>query len=410
MILTKARTGRTSLWLFSIIGIGLALRMAAILLFNHAPESDELAYQSMARNLLLGNGVIDQMGNRAMYNVGYPLFVLSPMFALFGENLFPVRLLNALLGGAAIALCYATAREAGAGKAGSLLAALIWALYLPANVYVVYLAKENLMIPLMLGVIWCALRMLKTPSFGIALVCGLLLGLLALTGNAALVLILPVAFVLLVASISLERKFALLILIVSSAALVTAPWLLRNSRELGAAVLNTNGGFNLYLGNNASATGMFMSITDTPRGSSWESLRRQGEVQASEALKRDAITWIKENPATFLALAAKKAVYFWTPPLHQGKGAPSRGESALRSLWAIQFIVLVAAALASLLFAKGSRHTVVLWLAIGSYTAVHMLFYVIFRYREPIMPIIGMLSALTLVSLWSRMRPLSIPR
>jgi 4-amino-4-deoxy-L-arabinose transferase-like glycosyltransferase len=98
----------------------------------------------MALNLISGNGIVDGMGNYAMYNVGYPLFVLAPVFALFGEDILIARLLNALLGGLAVVLCYAIAKEAGAGKIGRLLAAALWALYLPASVYAVYLLKENL--------------------------------------------------------------------------------------------------------------------------------------------------------------------------------------------------------------------------------------------------------------------------
>lgn len=383
-------------WLMIISIIGVLIRIVAIGAYNHTPESDELAYQSMALNLVSGNGIVDSMGNHAMYNVGYPLFILAPVFALFGEDMLIARLLNALLGGLAVALCYAIAKEAGAGKIGRLLAAVLWALYLPASVYVVYLSKENLMIPLMLCVIWCALRLIKEPTHLAALGCGVLFGLLALTGNAALSLAAPVALALVFTSASPRRKLSLSVLILVSAALVAAPWLGRNMRVLGAPILNTNGGFNLYLGNNPAATGMFVSISDTPRGQTWGELRKEGEVQASEALKREAVAWIKEHPPAFLMLAVKKAAYFWLPPFHEGKKNSSRAEAAVRVMWLIQFVALATGAIGSLFFlGLRTRQTAMLWAAIASYTAVHMLFYVIFRYREPIMPLLCVLGALT---------------
>lgn len=392
-------------WLILIIVTGLALRVTAISAFHHAPESDELAYQSMALNLVSGNGIVDSMGNCAMYNVGYPLFVLAPVFALFGENLFVARILNALLGGVAIWLCYAVAKEAGAGKIGRLLAAGMWAVYLPSSVYTVYLLKENLMVPLMLCVIWCALRLMKEPSYRIALCCGVLFGLLALTGNAALSLAAPAVLALAFTPADLGRKLSLFILILVSAVLVTTPWVARNMRVLGAPILNTNGGFNLYLGNNPAATGMFISIADTPRGQTWSTLHKEGEVRASQVLKEEAVAWIKEHPATFLVLAFKKAVYFWTPPFHDGKGPSSRIEAVVRILWAIQFVILAIGAIGGLFIASlRSRQIAVLWLAIASYTAVHMLFYVIFRYREPIMPLVCVLAALGIESVWVRWR------
>lgn len=387
-------TIQESIWLILIIIIALILRVAAISAFSHAPDSDELAYQSIALNLISGNGIVDGMGNHAMYNVGYPFFVLAPVFALFGEDIFIARLLNALLSGLAVVLCYAIAKEAGAGKIGRLLAALLWALYLPASVYAVYLLKENLMTPLMLGVIWCALHLAKEPSYPTTLTCGVLFGLLALTGNAALSLSAPVMLALAFTPVNLGRKLLLSMIILILTVVVAAPWMFRNMQVLGAPILNTNGGFNLYLGNNPAATGRFISIADTPRGETWEELRKKGEVLASETLKGEAIAWIKENPSTFGILALKKAAFFWTPPFHKAKYQASKAEPVVRIIWAIQFVVLLAGAIGSFLLTNiQSRPMAVLWLAIVSYTSVHMLFYVIFRYREPIMPLVCVLAA-----------------
>ncbi|MDN2705946.1 glycosyltransferase family 39 protein [Janthinobacterium sp. SUN100] len=395
-----AQQQRDWLWLAIIAGIGLALRAAAIAGFQHVPEGDELAYRSMALNLLGGNGIVDSMGNRAMYNVGYPLLILAPVFFLFGNDLLAVRLVNMCLGGAAIVLCYLVAREAGAGRSGRLIAAAAWALYLPGGIYGIYLAKENLMIPLMLGVMWCALRLARQPSKSVATGCGVLFGLLALTGNAALSLLAVLAWALLLSPASTARRASLAMLALSAALVISSPWLLRNMQVIGAPVLNTNGGFNLYLGNNPAATGMFISISETPRGPTWDALRKTGEVQASETLKQEAISWAKAHPAAFLALAAKKAAYFWAPPLHAGKGNQSSAEKLVRLLWAIQFLLLIAGAIGTVLMPRlRNRQVALLWLALACYTGVHMLFYVIFRYREPMMPVLAVMTGLVLESL-----------
>lgn len=386
---------RDWLWLAFIIAVGFALRVAAIVGFNHVPASDELAYKSMALNLVSGNAVVDGMGNHAMYSVGYPLFILSPVFFFLGEDLLVARLFNMLLGGVTIVLCYAVAKEARAGRLGRLMAAAIWAVYVPASVYGVYLAKENLMTPLMLGVMWCALRLARQPSKGVAVGCGASFGLLALTGNAALSLVAVVALALALAPALMFQRVSLAMLMLAVALAISGPWMLRNLSVIGAPVLNTNGGFNLYLGNNPAATGMFVSISETPRGSTWEELRKTGEVQASETLKQEAIAWAKAYPTEFMSLALKKAFYFWTPPVHEGKGVQSSGETLARVLWAIQFLILTAAASSTLLIRKlRNRQLALLWLAVACHTAVHMLFYVMFRYREPIMPMIGVMAAL----------------
>lgn len=395
-------TNRDWIWLVTILIAGICLRAAAISGFSHAPESDELSYQSMAVNLLAGNGILEN-GNRAFYNAGYPMFILAPVFYFFGENLLAARIANVLLGAVSIVLCYFVAKEAGAGKFGRLLAAAIWALYLPTGIYGVYLAKENLMVPLMLGVMWCALRFVKLPSWKLAAGCGLLFGLLAMTGNAALSLAGVVVLGLVVAPVSARQRLMMLSGVLVVALLVSLPWMARNLYLIGAPVMNTNGGFNLYLGNNPAATGYFVSIADTPRGSTWHELRKtSGELGATETLKREAISWIKEHPKEFFVLALKKGAYFWTPPFHEGKGGnASTAESVVRLAWAVQFVLLIVVAIAGLFSPRlRNRQHLLLWLAIACYTAVHMLFYVIFRYREPIMPVMGILAALAIEDFW----------
>lgn len=399
----EAEPQRDWLWLAIIVGIGFALRAAAIAGFKHEPESDELAYISMALNLVSGNGIVDGMGNHAMYNVGYPFFILAPVFFFLGEDFLVARLFNMLLGGVTIVLCYVVAKEAGAGRLGRLMAAAIWAVYLPASVYGVYLLKENLMTPLMLGVIWCALRLARQPSKGGAVGCGALFGVLALTGNAALSFVVVVALALVINPALMPQKVSLAALMLAVALVISGPWMMRNMHILGTPVLNTNGGFNLYLGNNPAATGMFVSIADTPRGPTWEALRKTGEVQASETLKQEAIAWAKSHPAEFVTLALKKAAYFWMPPLHDGKHEQSSAEKLIRLFWAIQYLFITLAALGALLI-KGlrNRRITILWLAVASYTSAHMMFYVIFRYREPIMPVMAVMAALTIESLLAR--------
>lgn len=394
-------------WLWLIVLAGLALRLVAVLAFPHQPEGDELAYLSMASNLVQGQGIVDFMGNRAMYNVGYPLFLLAPVFQLLGENLLPVRLLQVALGGASILLCHAIGREAGAGRLGRLLAAALWAGYLPAALYVVYLQKENLLTPLMLAGLWVALRLARLPSYRLAAVCGAVFGLIALTGNAGLVLLGAAGLALLLTPARLGRTLRQLALAGTTLLLVAGPWMWRNAEVLGSPVLNTNGGFNLYLGNNPAATGMFISIADTPRGSDWAALRQQGEVAASATLRNDALDWIHDHPADFAALALRKAAYFWTPPWHQGRDPASGTEALVRKAWLLQYLLITLAALASLPWlglrrprheqpGPAGRNLTLLWLALLSYTAVHMLFYVIYRYREPIMPIACVLAAVAL--------------
>lgn len=386
-----------------ILLIGFACRVATVLALDFQPESDYLGYQTMALNLLRGQGIVDSMGNYAMLNVGYPLFVLAPVFAISGNSLLVAQLGNAMLGVGSVLLCHAIARELGAGRSARLLAAALFALYLPSWVYAEYLAKENLMTPLMLGVIWCLLRYLERPSAAVVAGCGVLLGLLALTGNAGLAIVPAALLAVICAPSTIRGKVSAIAMASVLAFVVLAPWLARNNTVIGAAVLNTNGGFNLYLGNNPAATGLFVSISETPRGATWGALRESGEYQAAETLRRDAVLWIKRNPRRFSELALRKAMLFWKPPVHEGKGPPSFAESMIRRLWLLEYVAIVCAAASTVFFRKlWTRKFAVILLAIVAYTAVHMIFYVIYRYREPVIPLVCIMAALAAEQFWLR--------
>lgn len=399
-------------WLLLAVAMGLLLRFVVIAVFSQTPWSDELAYKSMALELAQGRRAMDSMGNHAMYSVGYSMFVLAPIFYWFGENLFAARMANMLLGGVALVLCYQLAREAGAGRIGRLLAVAAWATYLPALTYGSSLAKENLMVPLMLGILWCALRLARRFSLATAIGCGVLLGLLAISGSSGLALFGAVVLALFFTPVAVWRRLALLAVVMVTATAVCLPWLMRNQEVIGAPVLNTNGGFNLYLGNNPAATGWYISIADTPFRTEWHALRKIGEVHANETLKQEAIAWIKGHPAEFAKLSLKKIVYFWTPPVHKGEGVPSFAESAARAIWLLEFLVLTLLAIASLFFKPlHTRPVLILWSAVVFYTAAHMIFYVNFRYRLPIIPVIGLFAALAVEAFWqSRSKPLALKR
>lgn len=397
-------SARDALWLAALVVAGLVLRLGAIGGYPHQPVSDELAYLSMAQNLVQHGEVIDVVGNRALYNAGYPMLVLAPVMVVFGDSLIAMRVANALLGALTIVLCYAVARQAGAGVLGARLAAAMFALYLPASVYTVYLAKESLMTPLMLGVIGCGVLITQRVSARLALCLGVLTGLLALTGNAGLALGAAIAVALLSPQLTWRKRIVFSVMTLAVAAAVVAPWVARNQQVLGAPVLNTNGGFNLYLGNNPVATGLFVSVGDTPAAEVWHStLKQHGELAATQAMRQLAVGWITEHPAEFVALAARKAALFWTPPWHAGQGPGSTVETLLRAAWSLQYLLIVGAALAGFALASlRHRPIALIWIAVAAYTAVHMLFYVIYRYREPIMPLLIVLAALTLEQAWLR--------
>jgi 4-amino-4-deoxy-L-arabinose transferase-like glycosyltransferase len=388
-------------YLLVLLVFGAAFRFCAVALMNHVPESDELAYLEMARNIVQGKTIRDSLGFYAMYNIGYPLFVLAPTLAVFGESLLAINTVNILFSITVIPLCWALARQISSRQDAGFLAALMATFYLPFGVYSGYVLKENLMIPLILCLILFSCKWLLNPRWKYVAVCGGLTGLLSLAGNSALILFILLPFAAVLGRSQVALRMGQLFLMAIIAFTLAFPWIARNKEVLGTYLLNTNTGFNLYVGNNPVATGLFVNILETPKGNNWpESVRDHGEIIASKILEDAAKLWIRDNPHEFMKLAIAKGLYFWKPPaLHGREVIVGSVEKLIRALFLMQYIFLAFLSLYGLwrlISGPKNIQATYLWLCVGGYTAVHMVFYVIFRYREPVMPLLMVFSALVI--------------
>lgn len=394
---------KESWWLLLILVVAAVLRISGIVLLPHQPVSDELAYLSIVKNFIEGQGLLDSMGNWAFYNVGYPIFVLIPLSYFFEDLLLAARCVNVMLGLGSVALCYLTAKEVGLGIFGRLSAAAMYAIYLPTGVYALYIAKENLLTFLMLLLVLCTIRIVLRVTLLNSVCVAIVVAAIALVGNSGLALLVSLGVGIWMSDTPVIKRIGASIGISALSVALIFPWLHRNEVMVGAPVLNTNGGFNFYLGNNPVADGYFMSIADTPAGDGWQIMRSNlGEYKASSALKEKAIEWIKSDPAQFFKLMFKKAVLFWWPPVHEGQGGGAV-ERIVRLAWLLQFVFLVGlCAISVFIVWPVGKGKILIFIMILAYTGVHMLFYVIYRYREPIMPLVAVCAAVTLDFIFRR--------
>jgi 4-amino-4-deoxy-L-arabinose transferase-like glycosyltransferase len=278
----------------------------------------------MARTMLETGEINDGMGNVAYYSGGYPLFIV-PLYALFGIVLTTVHGLNLVLGVTAVFLLYLTAKEALGDWRWALLPALLWAAYPPAVVYTEYVVKENLMVPLLLLQTWFLLRLPRSrrPAV-IGLILGLIFGAELMVGPAVLLTGGAIVLVLLgMQTLRVDWRRVTLrpaLAFALGAAIILAPWLSYTAARLGQPVLNTNGAFNLYLGNNPMAEVYFTGIQGTPMAADWNRLlREEGELAATSLLKEKAIAHIKAYPleTASLSVPASEQASCETPSMRQ---------------------------------------------------------------------------------------------
>ena len=409
-----AKLARLTDWFAAARGALLALwalyliPRALLILLDVQPWSDAAYYFDRAGELAAGRGYLSPQGQpTAFWPPGWPL-ALSAAFRAFGPWVAVVGLFNLACAAVSAALVLALGRRIGGSELAARLALLLLALYPNNAAYVPLALTEVFYTALLLAICW----LLVCGRGAVALVgAGLLLG------AATLVKAQTLAVVPLVLGIAVLRApqfwpalrgaIAKGLLLAALAALVVAPWSLRNSRELGHLVaVSTNGGVTLLTGNNDHADGGYAD-SDPVYQALFARRLTLGEIAFDTEAKRLGMAWIKDHPRQFVTLMPRKLVKLWGPDgealWNYELGAKSYGAhaavySAVR--WANQawyWLLLLGFAAAALVQVRqrrqSGRRLCDWWLlpyAIAAYpTAIALVFSGQSRFHYPAMPFIA---------------------
>jgi 4-amino-4-deoxy-L-arabinose transferase-like glycosyltransferase len=163
-----------------------------------------------------------------------------------------------------------------------------------------------------------------------------------------------------------------------------SPWLVRNSQTFGKFIfIRDNFGAELRLGNGNGADGTWMEFLHPTQDSyALRQYTAMGELPYIEMRKRQALKFIRADYARFVALCAKRFVYFWNGP------------PRLSKIWWLAEVKDSLFLASSVLTFWGlgralRRHTPGAWLLFWLIFSYPAIFYVVFpmqRYRRPIEP------------------------
>jgi hypothetical protein len=289
--------GQSSLLVWIIL-FGLALRLLLLFLLRHNEVFlDELDYQSIAVSLL-EKGCFCINGHPTAYRApGEPLFIAG-VFKLFGHHLIMVKFLQELLFSILPLYCARLARLLKLGPTEANLTALLVALhpalaYTATTVYPTALAAVFLAVGITYGVSASADR-----SFPDAIKSGIGLGAagMFITTFAPLPVLVGIYFIW-----KRYLRLGLVLGLIGTAPLIA--WVGRNRITMGAWVVATNDGFNLFLGANEKATPLSGNWVEPP------TLQHGGtELADSRELTADAKWWIKEHPARWVELSLARGL------------------------------------------------------------------------------------------------------
>ncbi len=387
-------------WMLGIFAVALALRLGYVALGAGPPFSDEAEYDAFGRSLAAGEGYLQDGVPSAFRAVGYPAF-LSLFYLLFGPHHIVVLIFQAFSGAATATLVLPLAREfvdEGAARLAAVLIALC-----PSQVG--YTARLFPPVVITAVVVLTALLIIKWRGWLAAAAAGFLAGVGALV--VPTVVLLPAVFFGcdVLCRRGWRRALARAALAAAVAAAVIAPWAYRNSRLFGAFVpFTTNGGVNLWVGNNPRASGAYYFPT----------ARTNPVYMTPGELARDrvgfALGWryIRTARAQFLALMVPKFVYIYgadisafqlTAAAHGRDAAAAAygfGARLAQTYYALFWVAFVLALVAyrRRIFAGGARRPPAALLLWPIYlTGVYLVFLGQDRFHFPALPFMAVVAA-----------------
>jgi Flp pilus assembly protein TadD/4-amino-4-deoxy-L-arabinose transferase-like glycosyltransferase len=391
-------------------GIALVVRVLHVWQISHVPwlsvrVGDAEAYHAWALTIAGG----DWLGTDVFYQSPLYPYLLAIVYAALNDSVTTIRLMQAALGATSCALL-ASAGVSLFGRAGAL-AGLGLALY-PAAIFLdgqldksalATLLFTTLVAVLVSRVSWTAgaaeaERRRTTWSIGV----GVMLGLLTLTRENALLLALPIVVWLSSGHGSrrerLRRASACLVGLI----IVLLPVGIRNLTVGGEFHLTTAQlGPNLYIGNHAGASGTYEPLVEghgSARDERDDATRLAEQAVGRQLSPREvsgywttqAVTYMRAHPADWVRLTAHKArLAFNAHEISDTESQDVYADSSivLRALAPLSFgVLLVLAAAGAVLTAHRWKDLWLLYAMGTTYVAGLIAFYVVARYRFPLVP------------------------
>jgi hypothetical protein len=392
----------------AVLALAAAVRLFWAVLVPVVPLSDSAIYDGAAQRLAQGLPyTIDAastspsahwpIGTSFMYSLVYRIF--DPLT----QGYTPVVVLNLLISLAVVALSMALASRWFGARAGVITGILmaLWPMHIE---FTTVIASEPIFTTCILGglLAWPPFRSRddKTPE-SYARLAAAALCFAAATFTRPTSLLFPIILAgieflrtrRLIAP-AIRAAIAMLILLVA-----LSPWTYRNHRVFNKLVLvSTNGGTNMWMGNNPGTTGYYQSPPTPDLG--------QNEAVWDKELGNRAKAYIREQPVAFVKRSIIKAVRLhdretigvaWNLEGLKRRSSffdTGSGAKILKALSSGYWYIMLALAI---------THPAIVFFAY--FTAVHAIMVIQDRYHFPVTPMIAALASLPIAALLSRKNP-----
>ncbi|MDE0916368.1 MAG: glycosyltransferase family 39 protein [Planctomycetota bacterium] len=401
--------------------LALVLRVIHVLALQESPyfdspAMDEAYHADWARALVAGETFQEGPFFRA------PLYIwfLAGMQKVFGAGLLVPRLLQALLGVATTVLTHRIASSLFRPLVAHLSAFLVATSWVLVH-FDSQLLIPTLAIPANLLAILLSLRAARQPTTRTGLLAGLAWGVASLARPNVLLFVPFVAIWLQRSARASGKAGTRVALLLAASTLIPILPVTAYNRVVGGdwVLISSQAGVNLWIGNNAVSDGSTAIVPGT-RGGWWEGFydavalaegaegRSLAPSEVSSHYVGQALDWMAREPGAALRHTLWKLRLFWTDA--------ELGNNLDVAFFAQHFDPLVRwnpigfdliaglAALGLVLCMRRSRETFPVWGFVGVYCLSVVGFFVCSRFRAPILPLLCVLSGLSLEWLWLCLR------
>ena len=412
----------------AIVGASaLAIRVLYLVEMRHAPPftlllGDSFEYDRWARDIASGHW----LGSGVFYQTPLYPYLLGGFFAVAGHHLFMVRLGQACLGAVSCVLLAIAGRRFLTPKIGLIAAALV-AVYPTALFYDGLIQKSSLDLFLMSLLLVLVATMQRRRALRWPLAIGATIGLFALNReNAAVLWPIVVGWLLWDRRFTFRGRSVRALALTTATVLVLLPVGLRNYAAGGEFVLTTSQvGPNFYIGNHKGANGGYDALvtgrgavafeqTDARTIAEQQTGRKLSASEVSAFWLRLSVADITAQPGAWLALLGRKMLM--TINAHELVDTESMPAYAmysrvLRALEWLTFGVLLTLGALGVWITLGRRRVRILYYMFSAMAAAIALFFVVARYRYPLVPIAALFAAAGIAASARvlKTRPLRVP-
>jgi len=364
--------------------------------FTH-PFLDELYHHRWAQWIASGNLIFPTAFFRAPL---YP-YLLGLIYSGFGSSPLPARIVQILIGTLGCAIIAIFARKAFRDWRIGFLAGLLAATSPIPILFESRLLLDWLLIPLTGLIFLFAIKIRENEKWIYILLFGFFGGLFAIT-RPNILIVFPVILLWLI----LQKKkswFKILLVGLLGFIIPILPVTVHNLSHGDCSLISTQGGLNLYLGNNSETDGITPILpgynADWTIIDAWQLAKDEAgeELSPSDMDKfylKKAFNYISNNFKQELVLIGRKISYLLSPVEHGNNGSPEffkRFSPVLK--WPVKWGLLLIITLLAIpiTYKHNSARMLFLWLI--AYSATIVLFFVNSRFRLPLLPAMYVLGA-----------------